>query len=85
VPPQVSAISPGSGTGIGGDTVTITGDGFTSATAVYFGSSSASMTVVSDTQLTATTPPGSGTVDVTVVTSSGTSATSPADQFSYQS
>ena len=31
----------------------------------------------------AVSPAGSGTVDVTVVTPNGTSATSPADQFSY--
>ena len=42
------------------------------------------MTVDSDTEITATSPPGSGTVDVTVVTPTGTSVTSPADQFSYQ-
>lgn len=84
VPPQVTAISPASGAGAGGDSVTITGSGFTGATKVDFGSSSAAMTVVSDTEITVTSPPGSGTVDVTVVTPNGTSATSPADQFSYQ-
>ena len=82
--PQVTAISPASGTGAGGDSVTITGSGFTGATNVEFGGSGAAMTVVSDTEITATSPPGSGTVDVTVVTPNGTSATSPADQFSYQ-
>jgi hypothetical protein len=41
-------------------------------------------TVVSDTEITAASPPGSGTVDVTVVTPTGTSATGPADLFSYQ-
>jgi large repetitive protein len=37
----------------------------------------------SGTEITATSPPGSGTVDVTVVTPSGTPATSAADQFTY--
>jgi IPT/TIG domain-containing protein len=80
----VTAISPSSGAGAGGDSVTITGSGFTGATEVDFGNVSAAMTVVSDTEITATSPPGSGTLDVTVVTPHGTSPTSPADQFSYQ-
>ena len=80
----VTAVSPTSGGAGGGATVTVTGTGFTGATSVRFGASNASaMTVVSDTQITATSPAGSGTVDVTVVTPAGTSATSPADQFTY--
>ena len=82
--PLVTAIRPTSGGAGGGTTVTVTGSGLTGATSVRFGASSASaMTVVSDTQITATSPAGSGTVDVTVVTPAGTSATSPADQFTY--
>lgn len=82
--PLVAAISPASGGAVGGDSVIITGSGFTGATAVDFGGASAQMTVDSDTEITATSPPGNGTVDVTVVTPVGTSAASPADQFSYQ-
>jgi len=87
VPPQVTAISPASGTEGGGDSVTITGSGFTDATAVDFGGVSATMTVNSDTEITATSPrgTGTGTVDITVVTPSGESATGPADQFTYVS
>jgi IPT/TIG domain len=81
--PQVTAVSPVTGTGAGGDSVTITGSGFTSAMAVDFGGVSAVMTVSSDTEITATSPPGSGTVDITVVTPGGTSAASTADQFTY--
>ena len=69
-----------------GDTaVTVTGVGLTGATAVHFGSEAATNVVVaSDTQITATSPTGNlGRVDITVVTPSGTSATSPADQFTY--
>jgi hypothetical protein len=43
------------------------------------------MTVGSDIEITATSPPGTGTVDITVITSNGTSATGPADQFTYVS
>jgi hypothetical protein len=83
--PVVTAISPTSG-GVGGGTpVTVTGSGFAGATSVRFGASTAgAMTVVSDTQITVTSPVGSGTVDVTVMTPTGTSATSLADQFTYR-
>jgi IPT/TIG domain len=82
-PPQVTGIFPASGDAAGGDSVTITGTGFTGATGVEFGSVSAQMTVDSDTEIIAVSPPGSGTVNVTVVTPNGTSATGPADQFTY--
>ena len=64
--------------------MTITGTGFTGATAVDFGTTAATaLTVVNDTTITADSPAGTGTVDVTVTTPDGTSATSPADQFTY--
>ncbi len=82
--PAVAGINPTSGSASGGDSVTITGTGFTGATAVNFGGTAAtSMSVDSDTQITATSPAGTGMVDVTVVTPGGTSATSAADQFTY--
>jgi len=82
--PQVTGIDPASGSVAGGDTVTITGSGFTGATDVSIGPASApAMNVDSDTQITATTPPGSGTVDVIVTTPAGASAATTADQFTY--
>jgi cyclophilin family peptidyl-prolyl cis-trans isomerase len=82
--PAVSGISPLRGAPAGGTQVTITGTNFTAATAVKFGTTAAtSFTVVSDTQITAKAPAGTGAVDVTVTTTGGTSATSAADQFSY--
>ena len=64
--------------------MTITGTGFTGATAVDFGATAATnVTVVNDTTITADSPAGTGTVDVTVTTPAGTSATSAADQFTY--
>ncbi|MFF4758258.1 IPT/TIG domain-containing protein [Streptomyces sp. NPDC001292] len=72
--PTVSSISPNQGPSAGGTTVTVTGTGFTSATAVQFGGRAAtSFTVLSSTQLTAVPPSGTGTVNVTVTTSQGTS------------
>jgi hypothetical protein len=82
----VTAISPKSGVVGGGTPVTVTGSGFTGATSVQFGPNLANrVTVVSDTQITATSPPGAGTVDVTVATPAGTLAASLVDQFKYQS
>jgi RHS repeat-associated protein len=83
--PTVTAISPAAGATSDGSTVTITGSGFSGASAVSFGSAAAaSYTVVSGTQITATTPAQSaGTVDITVTTPGGVSATSAADQFTY--
>jgi hypothetical protein len=83
-PPTVSSVNPNSGPGAGGTSVTITGSNFTGATAVRFGANPATkFTVDSGTQITATSPPGSGKVDITVTTPSGTSATNPSDQFAY--
>jgi hypothetical protein len=83
--PAVTAVSPASGVTAGGTSVTLTGTGFTSATAVTFGSVAASSyTVNSATSITATSPAESaGTVDITVTTANGTSATHVVDQFTY--
>src|SRR5262249_58045177 len=55
-------------------------------TAVRFGSNAAGSFIVnSTTQITATSPAGIGTVDVTVTTAGGTSAISSGDRFTYVS
>jgi hypothetical protein len=84
-PPTVTGVVPNSGPTAGGTTVTITGTGFQCVTGVKFGTTPAGgFTVVSPTQITATSPPGAvGPVDVTVTTCDGTSPTSTADQFTY--
>ena len=86
-PPSVSTISPTSGATTGGASVTITGTGFTSSSTVDFGSAAAtSVTYNSPTSLTTISPAESaGTVNVTVTTAYGTSATSSADQFTFVS
>jgi Listeria/Bacterioides repeat len=85
VVPAVTAVSPGNGPVSGGTTVTITGSGFTGATAVSFGGVAAdSFTVNSATSITAISPAHeAGTVDVTVNTPGGTSTTGSAGQFTY--
>jgi Chitobiase/beta-hexosaminidase C-terminal domain/IPT/TIG domain len=82
--PTLTGISPASGSPSGGTSVAVTGTNFTGATAVNFGATpAASFTVNSATSITAVSPAGTGTVDVTVVTPNGTSATVAADQFTY--
>ncbi len=84
--PSVTSISPTAGPVTGGTAVTITGTNLTGANAVDFGATAAtSFTVVSSTEVTTVSPAeAAGTVDVTVTTPLGTSATSAADQFTYE-
>ena len=82
--PAVTGVSPGGGLAAGGAQVTITGGGFTGATAVHFGTAAAtSFTVVSDSEITATAPAGTGLVDVAATTPLGTSPTGPDDLYGY--
>jgi hypothetical protein len=82
--PTITGISPASGPDTGGTHLTITGTGFSSVTGVSFGRAPASnFNIVSDTQIIATSPGGSGTVDVTITSPGGTSATGSNDQFTY--
>jgi hypothetical protein len=83
--PAVTGISPNSGGTAGGTQVVITGSNLGGAMAVKFGgTAAASFTVNSATQITAVSPAeNAGTVNVTVTTPGGTSATSAADQFTF--
>jgi hypothetical protein len=84
--PTVASVSPNVGAPSGGTSVTVTGTNLGGATAVNFGANPATNVVVNGggTSLTATSPAGAiGAVDVTVTSSGGTSATGPADRFTY--
>jgi Bacterial Ig-like domain (group 3)/IPT/TIG domain len=82
--PTVTGLNFMAGPTAGGTLVTITGTGFIGETGVDFGATPATdVTVLTDTTLTAVSPPGSDVEDVTVLSSRGTSATSSADQFTY--
>jgi hypothetical protein len=87
--PRVTGISKTEGPATGASSVTISGDAFTAATQVYFGTTlAASVTINSDTSITAVSPPDtSGTnpdaVDVTVASPGGTSFTNANDQFTF--
>ncbi len=86
VVPVVSAISPSSGPPSGGTSVVVTGIHLLNAAVVDFGATSAqSFQVISSTEIEATAPPGSAgeTVNITVITPGGTSASTPADAFDY--
>jgi alpha-tubulin suppressor-like RCC1 family protein len=83
--PTVTGTNP-SAVALTGGTVTVTGTNFVEgATTVMFGANAATgVSVVSGTQLTATTPAAqAGSVDVTVTTPGGTSTTSTKDLFAY--
>ncbi len=82
--PTVTGIGTTVGLTSGGTSVVITGTNFTNTSTVLFGgTSAASVTYNSATQLTVISPAGSGVVDVLVTTVGGTSATSAADRFTY--
>jgi glutamate dehydrogenase/leucine dehydrogenase len=84
--PVITAISPNAGPVQSETEVTITGSGFTSATAVAFGPlASPGFNVISDSEIMAIAPqaPSPGVRNVSVTTPNGTSATVPADQYDY--
>ncbi len=85
--PTVTSVSPPTSSTNGGESVTVTGTGFTTDSIVYFGQYPAgSVTVVSSTSLVAVTPSDpAGAIDTTVTTLGGTSATSSADQVTFVS
>jgi uncharacterized repeat protein (TIGR02543 family) len=81
----VSAISVAYGPTTGGTVVEISGTNFTSASTVVFGTTAAtnvSYNAVTG-KLTATSPAGTGTINVRVTTSGTQSATATANQFIY--
>ncbi len=88
--PVVSSISPTEGPAAGGNSVTITGENFNAggdAEEVLFGTEAASsFSVESNTEIVAEAPAGTAesTVHVTVVTPSGTSTETAADEYSYE-
>src|ERR1700680_4205164 len=95
--PTVTSVAPTAGPLIGGNTVVLAGTAFTGATDVVVDTTHITATpcpgtpvapcfsVGSDTQITVEDFPShaAGTVDITVTTAGGTSATSSADQYTY--
>jgi hypothetical protein len=83
--PTVTSVTPNSGSSIGGATVTVIATDFTGASAVNFGSTAATWDqVLSDTALLAQAPAGTaGTLDISVISPSGTSRTDSAAHFTF--
>lgn len=83
--PVITSVSPSNGSISGGNVITITGNGFTGATAVDFGFRPAtSFTVITDNSISAMAPTGtSGTVDITVTAASQASTKTRADFYTY--
>ena len=89
LPPVVSKLAPAKGPVAGDTKVKITGLNFEnpSVTSISFGKVAAKeFTVTSPTSITAVSPAAAvtGAVAVTVTTTAGTSASVPADQFTYE-
>jgi len=85
-PPAITGVAPNSGPLAGGVSVTITGSGFTGATAVLFGGISAKNLVVhNDSTLTVSAPADTaGLHNIQVTTPEGTSPKAAADGFTYE-
>ena len=83
--PVVNAVLPAAGATGGGTHVTITGSNLAGTTSVEFNGKPATFTQTSSTSLLATTPEvGVAQIaDVVVTTAAGSSATTPADRFTF--
>ena len=82
--PLVSGLSVHTGPAAGGTAVTISGSGFSGATAVYFGAQTATgVNVVSGTEIQAVSPAGFGAVNVHVANQAVESGAANADLFTY--
>ncbi|WP_345305819.1 IPT/TIG domain-containing protein [Candidatus Villigracilis saccharophilus] len=86
-PPSVTSISPSTGPVAGGTSVTINGFNFsTTGTVIKFGANAATnVSCTSTTRCVATSPAGTGVVDVTVNVYGQVSAVNSNDRFTYVS
>ncbi|MGF9565512.1 IPT/TIG domain-containing protein [Neorhizobium sp. BT27B] len=83
--PTVTALSPASGSVLGGNSITLTGTDFTGVSVVSFGGTNTTFTVLDDSHISATVPAGAaaGPVNVRVTSAGGTSAVAAANQYTY--
>ena len=88
--PTIASVSPNTGPTTGGQSVTITGTGFTGTTAVYFSGTiqpayrATNVVVVSDTQITVTSPAHpAGRFNIYVFTPGGRSRPVSGDLYNY--
>jgi hypothetical protein len=80
--PTLTSINPTSGSILGGNSVTLTGSGFTGAQNVFFGTLPTTFTVLDDSTISAVAPTvgATGPVSVTVQNAGGTS---PGQTYTY--
>lgn len=84
VTPVVRTIAPNNGPAVGGTTITVDGSGFAPDATVMFGAAAATHVKVESTDtITAVSPAGGGTVDVTVSNTHGASPLVATDRFGY--
>ncbi len=82
--PIVTGVSPSTGSQEGGTKVAIHGTNFEGVTEAKFANAAATnVKVESPTEVTVVSPAGVGIVDVTLIGPGGTSAKTPADEFTY--
>lgn len=83
-PPTIARLTPNNGAQTGGTVVHVHGTGFLAGSAVWFGATPATaVTVESNATITAVSPPGTGSVGISVVGPTGASAATPSDRFAY--
>ncbi|MGE0601462.1 MAG: IPT/TIG domain-containing protein [Dehalococcoidia bacterium] len=82
--PVINSVSPAMGNTSGGLAVGISGENFTGATSVRFGSVPADFSVLDDSRIVAVSPPHvAGTVSIAVSTNEGTTQHTADDNFTY--
>jgi hypothetical protein len=82
--PTVSLVIGSSGPAAGGRRVMIAGRHLYGATEVLFGANAATIVKMSDRSIIVITPPGTGTVQVTVVTAAGTNLPGARTTYTYR-
>ena len=86
--PTLTAVTPNSGTSLGGTSVTLTGSGFQddnpgTSTVTFDGNAATGVIVVSDTSITCNVPPGTAGAGVDVVVSNANGADTLAGGYAY--
>ncbi len=81
--PTITSVTPDAGLEGGGTPVTLTGTNLATVTEVEFGSAPGVPANCSETECTATSPAGNGTVHVSASTAGATSAPEAGNQFTY--
>jgi hypothetical protein len=82
--PMVTSVDPPYGSQLGGDNVTVTGTSFASGMTIKFGNTQITNFSCSGDTCFVSTPPGTGSVHVTVSVNGRTSPATSADYFNYE-